>query len=229
MIDRHWSFEAESRKAAVLEKLKWAAADTDTEHPILVKKEPRTPMDALKNLYAFSNEGRHSPRASRPGRTPPPPFPSLPECYGWIRVKRADIPEVQPAPEATVDEHLDWHWGIVYEFVPGAKQDLVVGQAHLDFFHAVGISMHFYKCDNWHGGRLVDMSDLYTVFCWNWHACKTKTCCPREAEDYFRTLDFVQANTARRQFWRPRKGYAHRKGYAERPSKGLYVVEPRRK
>lgn len=120
-----WPFEDESRTVALLGMIKWAMAYQDPEHPILIRKGPKTYEDAVDNLYAFSDDARHSPRIE--DGMPPPPFPPLPECYGWMRVKRHELPKLEPPIWEEVDEHVDWHWALIYELVPRAKQDLAIG------------------------------------------------------------------------------------------------------
>ncbi len=138
-----WPFEDETRTVALLEKIKWAMAqaEADPEQTIVVRRDPKTYKDAIYNLHACSDEARRSlktPDASR-DRIPPPPFPSLPTCHGWMRIKRDDLPRLDQPVWAEVDADLDWQWALVYDFVPGAKQDVAVAQTHLDFLPRHGL------------------------------------------------------------------------------------------
>lgn len=63
---------------------------------------------------------------------------------------------------------MDWHWAIVYEFVPGQPQDVDVGQKYMNFFYALGFAMEAYKPDSWRDGRLVDMNAVCSVFTKGW-------------------------------------------------------------
>lgn len=116
-----------------------------------------------------------------------PPVPALTECYGWTTVRRDAIPRVSPPVSDYVDADIDWHWALVYELVPGAPQDLAVGQAHLDFFYAMGFAMEAYKPDNWRGGRLVDFNDVSAPFSTGW---RRSAIVSRDAGVWFWTLGF---------------------------------------
>lgn len=152
---------------AILEKMKWALKKTedDPNQSILLQKDPRTRSDAVRNLRAFSEEARLSPEKPYNAR-PPPPFPPLTACYGWMKMERRKVPDVSPPvgppPGTAMDEAFDWSWVLVYEFVPAAKQDLAIGQLHLDFFFWGGFAIEPYKFENWRGGRLVDFCELST-------------------------------------------------------------------
>ncbi|KAK3309283.1 uncharacterized protein B0T15DRAFT_376043, partial [Chaetomium strumarium] len=189
-----WPLEDECRTVALLEKIKRAMADAGAhpDRPIGPMRKPKTAGDVVANLRSFSDEARRSPPST--DSTPPPddsiplpPFPPLPACYGWTAVPRDETPYLNPPVSDLVDWEVDWHWAIVYELVPGAPQDIQVGQAHLDFFYAVGFAMEAYKPDNWRGGRLVDFNDVCSPFTIGW----TRTAVvPRDAQTWFWTLDF---------------------------------------
>lgn len=83
----------------------------------------------------------------------------------------------------------------MHELVPGAPQDLAVGQAHLDFFYAMGFAMQGYNPDNWRGGRLVDMNDVSAPFTTGW---RRPSIIPRDAKEWFWTLDFENAPKQKR-------------------------------
>ncbi|KAI3334826.1 hypothetical protein F4824DRAFT_467366 [Ustulina deusta] len=188
-----WPFEDESRTVALIEKIKWVMS---TNPEIKIQKGPKTYKNAVRNLYSFSDEGCQSLQTSaRQGLTDPPPFPPLPTCFGWLQIQRDQLPLLKPPVRHEVDDSLNWHWAIVYEFVPGATQDLVVGQLHLDFFYAIGFVLEAYKPDNWHGGRLIDYNDICSPFSKGWYATEVRQ---REAEKWFWTLDFVRDPIIRR-------------------------------
>lgn len=163
--------------------------ETDAQQPILIKKGPQTVEDAINNLYAFSDAARRPQRGTaRQDGTPPPSFPALPKCYGWMRVKRDTLFELDPPVWEQVNEDVDWRWAIVYEFVPATPQDLAVGPAHLDFFYAVSFTLEPYKPDNWHGGRLVDHDDICSPFTYGW---SRHSIYHREAETWSWTRECV--------------------------------------
>lgn len=86
---------------------------------------------------------------------------------------------LKPDAWKKVDEHLDWHWATIYELVPRAKQDLAVGQQHLD---AIGFVLEPFKPDNWHGRRLIDLNDICSSFTRAWRGTAVRS---YEAKDCF--------------------------------------------
>ena len=103
---------------------------------ILIRSGPKTRRDAVRNFLAFSDEGRRLKTASQnsretegkksnksTNRAPPPPFPTFPKCFGWIRVPRDVLPKIDPPVWKKVDEQFDCHWAIIYEFVPKASKE----------------------------------------------------------------------------------------------------------
>ncbi|KAH7146194.1 hypothetical protein EDB81DRAFT_842429 [Dactylonectria macrodidyma] len=191
-----WPFEDECITAALLDQMKRAMADDDAKaaagatRTIATVPGPRTVTEAIRNICAFSDEARQSPRtgAKHSHWVYPPPFPPVPNCYGWTTIHRDQIPFINPPVRSVVDD-VDWHWAIVYELVPAGAQDISIGQLHLDFFYAVGLALGPYKCDNWHGGRLVDLNDIRTPYGIGWNRSLVR---PRVANKWFLTLDCTQ-------------------------------------
>ncbi|KAK3689230.1 hypothetical protein B0T22DRAFT_536202 [Podospora appendiculata] len=144
-IQDEWPFEDECHNVALLEKLKWLTTTADADRPLPILRRPKTSHDIAANLRGFSDEARDSPLSTR---LPDDPIP---------------IP-----PSRTMSTRTDWHWALVYELVPGAPQDLAVGQAHLDFFYAMAFAIEAHKPDNWRGGRLVGFSDVSAPFSTGW-------------------------------------------------------------
>lgn len=189
-----WGLENECLTVALLEKMKWLMADAKShaDRPISPLRKPITNRHAAFNLYAFSDEAKCStPSSPSPEDTIPlPPFPPLPICYGWTAVDRDDIPHLDPPVPNDVYNEVNWHWALVYELVPGARQHLEVGQAHLDFFYAVGFAMEPYKPDNWHGGRLIDINDVCSPLTPGWSPTAVV---PRNAKSWFCWLGFTNS------------------------------------
>ncbi|KAJ9145262.1 hypothetical protein NKR19_g6091 [Coniochaeta hoffmannii] len=140
-IQDEWPFEDECHNVALLEKLKWLnhhhgrrRRGPAAPHPATA---PKTPHDNAANLRGFNDEARDSPLPAPPLHSddpiPMPPVPALAECYGRTIVRRDATPRVRPAVSDYVDADADWHWALVYELVPGAPQDLAVGQAASGF------------------------------------------------------------------------------------------------
>ncbi|EJT69370.1 hypothetical protein GGTG_12989 [Gaeumannomyces tritici R3-111a-1] len=89
------------------------------DDPVAVKirdpKGPQTFEGAVSNFYAFYAFS-DAPRRSQYGPAgqdakPPPPFPALPGCYGWMRVKRGSFLKLKPPVWecGEANEDVDWH------------------------------------------------------------------------------------------------------------------------
>ncbi|KAJ9155214.1 hypothetical protein NKR23_g2126 [Pleurostoma richardsiae] len=196
--DVEWPFEDEALTVSIFEKIKCAMEDAkaDPAQNIMITKMPASRAHAINNLRAFSDEARRSP-AMAMGRQsiPLPSFPPLPACYGWTKVARNELPLLDPPLLEEVDEGFDWHWAIIYEFVPKHAHDPEVGQRHLDFFYATGFALQPYWPDNWRGGRLVDFNDACSPFSKGWRKTAVR---PRDAAKWFQTSDNVQAPATHR-------------------------------
>lgn len=119
----------------MLDKIRWVLEHAST--PIVVKANPKTWKDAVKNLWQFSEEGRASPKIFNDA-TPFPPFP-VTRCYGWLRIDSEKLPQ-------SFHWHCKWnrprgylevgvHYAMVYEYVPDTGEpDPKVIQPQLDAF-----------------------------------------------------------------------------------------------
>jgi hypothetical protein len=136
-----WPLRDEYKTAAVLEKMRWAVAD----EPITIRRDPSTPAEALRNVWAFSAEGRaHQKnkeerkkreggrREASEGEISISSFPNIPKYHGWIKFKLGEI----PLPYRTyqrytdpVDLALQDRYAIVYDYVPSGKIDTEITQA----------------------------------------------------------------------------------------------------
>ncbi|EGX95887.1 hypothetical protein CCM_00541 [Cordyceps militaris CM01] len=170
MYTPSWAFEMECKNAARIEALRWAICQSD--EPIVVSSNPRGKKGAMNNVYAFTDEGRSRPvRYDDP--QPMPAFPDITRCYGWLKLRRRDIPRQFERLRWTeivgrdVDPNVDYQYALVYDYVDDAKimsdQDVAEMQSQLDFFHLTGFSIHGYQARNWRRGRLVDFNEI--VFC----------------------------------------------------------------
>jgi hypothetical protein len=185
-----------------------SSVDSGTKERILIDHGPQTVQGALMNIRAFSDEFRQ--RESQINRDadeglnlrPPPPFPALPICYGWTKLS---LDEIKLLPSwLSRDLHPDGSgcvFGIIYEYIPAQMQDLDIGQVHLDFFYAVGFIVHPYRPDDWHGGRLIDISDVWSVFGRSWDG---RDVVRRDAKEWFWTRDYRKNATVVRPDWRRR-------------------------
>jgi hypothetical protein len=171
-----WPLEREARNAAVLEKiisgLRQSAPD-----PIFVPAHRRARLDCLRNLHAFSAEGRHARHFhTLPDHDKVAVSESLTrirQCYGWVRVpgrdfrymnrnividRRAEKKGEEAASYLSDDQD---YFAIVYEYIHEAKLELDAVQRQLDFFHHVGFQpCQTQKPDNWQGpGIFLDWGD----------------------------------------------------------------------
>jgi len=84
-------------------------AETDPEQTMLIDEGPKTLKDAINSSYEYSDVAHQSQAAACPDRSTPPPFSSVPECCGWMRVKRDALPELENPVWKKVDEQFDQH------------------------------------------------------------------------------------------------------------------------
>ncbi|KAB5583515.1 hypothetical protein GE09DRAFT_1079192 [Coniochaeta sp. 2T2.1] len=208
--DEHWSFEKECRNLAIIEKLQWAIKKSESapNQRICLEENPQSRSDARRNLKAFSDEARLSSSTELPkSSVPSPPVPRITGCYGWTKIEQRKIPGVHPPvgppPGAAIDTESGWSWALVFELVPGEKQDIAVGQSHLEFFYWTGFAMEPYRLENWRGGRLVDFSDLSTCLefpglWWNKHGWLR-----RDAEKWFTSLEWSWGRRTKYILFRP--------------------------
>ncbi|KAL2019473.1 hypothetical protein VTK56DRAFT_9589 [Thermocarpiscus australiensis] len=161
----YWSFPRECHVVAMLDKIKWVLEHADG--PIMVNANPKTVADAVKNLRAFSDEGRAKPEIFEDA-TPVPPFPPITRCFGWMQLDSEKLPRrfhrylEHEFPRGF--QGVGAHYAMVYEYVPDTGEtDPSVIQAQFDFFYLAGFSLHDIKPDNWRQGKLVDFCDLATL------------------------------------------------------------------
>ncbi|KAK0753558.1 hypothetical protein B0T18DRAFT_310115, partial [Schizothecium vesticola] len=169
-----WPLRDECKTAAVLEKMRWAVAD----EPITIRRDPSTPAEALRNVWAFSAEGRAHQKNKEErnkreggegeasgGEMSMSSFPDIPKCHGWMKFKLGEIPSPYRTYQRCtdpVDLALQDRYAIVYDYVPSGKMDVEIAQAQLDFFYRTGFAQMPYRESNWRRGRLVDFGDLLT-------------------------------------------------------------------
>ncbi|KAH7019686.1 hypothetical protein EDB80DRAFT_759811 [Ilyonectria destructans] len=111
-----------------------------------------------------------------------------------ITIKNEPKTAAEAKENLCIVDDVDWHWAIIYEFVPGKDQDTDIGQRHLSFFHSVGFALGPYKCDNWHGGRLIDLNDIRTPYGIGWMKSSVRH---RDAKTWFSTLGPKKAGRRR--------------------------------
>lgn len=153
-----------------------------TEHhpdSIWLNPNPRTFSDAVRNLHAFSDEGRQqklfrdAPNAINHTSTS-----RMRKCLGWTMVKGDDLCALRPdarAPRTKMDglereiSPTESYYVILYKFVPenSCALDTDLMQSQLDFFWLCGFCLVPLRSENWKGpGMLLDLADLICP----WHA-----------------------------------------------------------
>jgi hypothetical protein len=148
----------------VLEKMRCAVDD----EPITILRDPNTPDEALRNVWAFSAEGRsrQSKESDALGaEVSISSLPDIPKCHGWMKFKPDETPLLYRDYQRCTDpaELAADRYAIVYDYVPPGEPDIEIAQAQLDFFYRVGFAHVPYRVSNWRRGRLVDFGDLLTV------------------------------------------------------------------
>lgn len=91
----HFALQRECQNAAVLQLMRAAIAKDDaTSGPILVNSGlPWTRDEALRNLFAFSDEKRlkNKLREDTSGKTRVTSMPRTRQCYGWVKIRGQDL------------------------------------------------------------------------------------------------------------------------------------------
>ncbi|CRK12742.1 hypothetical protein BN1723_009783 [Verticillium longisporum] len=181
---RYWAVQRECHNAALLQMIQ--AAVNNSSEPIYLKAEPKTHGDAVKNLHAFSDEGRKTCRyKGRPDSISYSSTPRLRRCYGWTKVHGKDLwalgPALQP-PDVTIGgirRHIrrdEEYYAIVYEFLSEGKisTNAAAVQQELDFFWRVGFCFVPLRKVNWIDGVLLDMADIVCPWHAAWHYTRYK-------------------------------------------------------
>ncbi|KAI3342054.1 hypothetical protein F4824DRAFT_272351 [Ustulina deusta] len=133
-----------------------------------------------------------------------------------MQIQQDQFPLLDPLARHEVDGSLDWHWAIVFKFVLGTKQDLVISQLHLDFFYTVRFALETYKPNNWHRERLIDYNNTCLPFSKGWY---TTGVWQHKAQKWFWTLDFVRNPSIRRRIVQRYKNSHTRENHAGRGNK----------
>lgn len=172
-----------------------------TEHysdSIWLNPDPRTFPDAIRNLHAFSDEGRERKLfRDIPGAVNYTSTLRARKCFGWTTVRGEDLyalrRDIRPH-----EVHLDGiarsisstqsYHAILYELIPDNPDapSLDALQSQLDFFWLCGFCMVPLRSANWKGpGILLDLADLICPWHAAWFASRYKR---REAEEITQSL-----------------------------------------
>lgn len=142
--------------------------------------EPESLQDAIKNLHAFSEEGRARQRyKGRQGAVQYNTVPPMRRCHGWTKIRTeqlAGLPRGLGAPALTINRVRrslapGEYYAIIYDYVPDYGCPMVphIVQAQLDLFRLAGFCMAPPRPVNWGGsGILLDMADLVCPWHLGW-------------------------------------------------------------
>ena len=150
---------------------------------------PKSKQDAIDNLYSFSEEGR-SYQHEQPTTTIPSSQPRFRECYGWLTISGRDLyalPRRLHPPDAFIDRRklslsYEEYYAILYEYVPDGPIDYGLMQSQLNLLWLAGFCVVTPYEDNWVGGLLIDLADLFYPWHSNWIDRRYKK---HNAEDIF--------------------------------------------
>ncbi|OIW22697.1 hypothetical protein CONLIGDRAFT_587014 [Coniochaeta ligniaria NRRL 30616] len=166
-VSFYWPLERESINGALLlmihASLQRAAS---TGRPIYLLPGPQTKKEAIRNLWAFSNEGHEQCEPPPQYFQPFTPDVQINRCLGWTELGGRSI--IRALNRARVLKDMDsdkTYLAIVYEFVPKEKLQVDTILSQLDFFYATGFHHVPFNPSNWLGkGVLVDFSDIIWPF-----------------------------------------------------------------
>ena len=154
------------------------AAGESNNTPIWVHANPRTQDEALDNLYAFSDKGRHLSSLGSCKSLPITSMPRIRKCFGWLRLSgdvfRAFPPELK-APSYKISKvqrsiSFDKEYiAVVYEYVEEGRNDEAVVEDVDRFFWLAGFSHTLSpSVKNWKSGVLVDLADIVHAGGYGW-------------------------------------------------------------
>ncbi|PNY22354.1 Uncharacterized protein TCAP_07149 [Tolypocladium capitatum] len=178
---RYWAIQRECQNASLLQKMHFAIEHSSDS--IWLNPEPKTFDDALRNLHAFSDEGRRRQRfRNTPGAVEYTDALRTRKCFGWTTISGEELCALRPdsrPPEMNMDGVIreisptECYYAIVYEYVPDTQCALAadVLQAQLDFFWLSGFCLVPLRAENWKGpGILLDLADLICPWQAAWFA-----------------------------------------------------------
>ena len=137
--------------------------------PIYLELAPTTWDEALRNLHAFSDEGRISRSDSIPdGFSPFQSDVHTNPCLGWTEFRGVDVnnhikrTRAQTPADFKSDET---YYAIVYAYVSGRELEPDKMVEQLEYFHITGFLNIRFNPNNWLGsGVLVDFCDIVSLF-----------------------------------------------------------------
>ncbi|KPM34267.1 hypothetical protein AK830_g12308 [Neonectria ditissima] len=165
-VGRYWAFERECLNCALLEMIDASLHRArTTKRPIYLFPKPKTRMQALRNLFAFSDEAGE--KGSPPDHFEPfAPDVRVNDCFGWTELSGSTINAALSKARVPMDiDNGERYFAIVYAFVPKGRLEGGAILSQLDFFHIAGFYSVPFNLTNWLGtGVLVDFSDIVSPF-----------------------------------------------------------------
>ncbi|KAM7191161.1 hypothetical protein V8F33_009032 [Rhypophila sp. PSN 637] len=173
--ERYWAFQRECQNAALFEMITSAVhAASNQDDAVYLHPRPSTRDGAIRNLQAFSDEGRQNSRfRSLPEavQVTAKTMPHLRRCYGWTTVSPADITNAikRGLPRTlhtsdmlcTISPGTGDRNAIVYEYIPEHKSDPAVAQQEIDFLWRAGFQFTYpARLEDWRDGVLLDLSAI---------------------------------------------------------------------
>ena len=156
-----------------------------SDEPIYLRPGPKDRLDAMKNLFACSREGRLSkPFQDRDDRVCLPPIPRIRECFGWMQFKSEELfslfavrRDLSPG-EIIIDRQRRHflpekeYYAVVYEYIPSdiTPLDDAAIQSVFDFFWLSGFTFRDIRPENWLGGIVLDMACFVNPLSVGWYA-----------------------------------------------------------
>ncbi|KLU91024.1 hypothetical protein MAPG_09549 [Magnaporthiopsis poae ATCC 64411] len=174
----YWAAEREFQNAAVLQMIEASVSD---HGDAWVLEEPENGMEAIENLYAFSEEGRRKSRipAGMDGTTRQGVCRTR-KCFGWLKLNSNSFGHWKNKPRPVQidkwrrDSPYPGHeyFAIVYEYIEEDELDEEnsaeqkeanrrrIGVAMESLWRA-GFEFHDTTIlDNWKNGMLIDLCDI---------------------------------------------------------------------
>ena len=147
---------------------------------VYLNPNPQTRKDAMRNLQAFSDEGRQRARFAKfPRRKVCEEVPRFRQCFGWTVITPKIMSQIPFGMKPEV-ERFKWvkrwfapdddYFAIIYEYIPPSdnKEHIPLMLSQLQFYWLVGFSTIPDWDENWTGGILLDFGDLSNPWepCW---------------------------------------------------------------
>ncbi|KAI0902734.1 hypothetical protein F4823DRAFT_621036 [Ustulina deusta] len=160
--------QREAQNAAILQMVEAVLEEEPVHLPF---ESPDTHKKAMDNMLAFSMPQKNAkPRpATESSCAVLSSYPPLTKCYGWLAFDGKFFQRMPPSMRPRVRKedkpphsmsYGNIYHAIVYEYIPKEDNKPESIEAVVQFFHLIGFSLTDSKIENWHGSKLIDMSDI---------------------------------------------------------------------